>query len=600
MQAELQLLRPATSKEALRGAGTLLVVVGMFLGVMALTACGGSSSGAGSTPAPSVPTATSVPTASQTGQFIDDLVQGASYYTSTGSGGCTAGTPCTTDSTGTFKFAAGDAVTFTALGVKLGSATLAGNSSGSVTLVEPNTLTGESSPTGTKAVALATFLHMISTTTAQGIEVNTKIGSLASAVPNADATQINNFAALQTSIQQSSGVNVSVPATSAITSILTQTATLTPATLGFDGSVWRGTCDSGCGGATFTLAADGAVFGFTDSSELVSGTWGVNTAGSIALSLVGSGGGSASGTLPAGKTSCTSCLTLTQGSGGTTTLSLAEVSAGSSSGASSVAANAYAGLWYAALTPNAAGIAGGLGGTAGSVSGGAVLVAGVDGNVHGLTDGGNFFSGSWSLTNGQGSATVTVKFNSSSSTTGTVSFDLSQQIGTLSVGGTSYGTLAFSRTNGTSTSPYFVLHSSSGSTPSSTSLIPFALKLQVNWKNLGGSSSVGGGGYQESLALDAHVDDGSGNRLASTVKSEQTYILFGTANVSPTTDNIALSYPAGSGATYHVTFGGGGTTQTVPGGTTPYTCSIANGSGTVVDANQGNSAAYPTVTVTCN
>ena len=554
----------------------------MLLGVMALTGCGGSSSGAGSTPA------TSVPTASQTGQFVDEFVQGAGYYTSTGSGGCSAGTPCTTDSTGTFKFAAGDIVTFIALGVKLGSATLAGNSSGNVTLVVPNTLTGEVSPTGPKAVALATFLHMISTTTAQGIEVNTKIGSLASAVPNADATQITNFAVLQTSIQQSSGVTVSVPATSAITSILTQTATLTPATLGFDGSVWRGTCDSGCGGGTFTLAANGAVFGFTDSSELISGTWSVNTNGSIALSLVGSGGGSARGTLPAGATSCTSCLTLTQGSGGTTTLSLAEVSAGSSSSASSVAANAYAGLWYATFTPNAAGATAGLG-TAGTVSGGAVLVAGVDGNVHGMTDGGNFFSGSWSLTNGQGSATVTVKFNSSSSTTGTVSFDLSQQNGTLSVGGTSYGTLAFSRSNGTATAPYFVLHASSGG-----NLIPLLLNLQVNWKNMGGSGS---GGYQESLALDAHVDDSSGNRLASAVQSEQTYILFGTSGVPTTTDNIALSYPAGSGATYHVTFGGGGTTMTDPGG---MTCSIANGSGTVVNANQGNAGAYPTVTVTCN
>jgi len=554
-----------------------LLQVGMFLGVMALTGCSGSNSGGGSTP-----------TASQAGQFVDEFVQGASYYTSTGSGGCTAGTPCTTDSTGTFKFAAGDIVTFTALGVKLGSATLAGNSSGSVTLVEPNTLTGESSPTGTKAVALATFLHMISTTTAQGIQVNSNIGSLATAVPNADATQITDFTALQTSIKQSSGLTVSVPSTSTITSILTQTATLTPATLGFDGSVWRGTCDSGCGGGTFTLAANGAAFGFTDDGALISGTWSVNSDGSIALSLVSSDGGSASGTLPAGKTSCTSCLALTQHSGGTTTLSLAEVSAGGSSSASSVAANAYAGLWYATFTPNAAGAAAGLG-TAGAVSGGAVLVAAPDGNVYGMTDDGSFFSGSWSLSNGQGTATVTIKTSSSTSLAGTVSFDLSQMSGTLDVGGTSYGTLAFNRSNGTSASPYFVLHSSSGS-----NLIGLVLNLQVNWKNMGGSGS---GGYQESLALDAHVDDSSGNRLVSTVASEQTYILFGTSTVPPTTDNIGLSYPAGSGATYHVTFGGGGTTMTDPGG---MTCSIANGSGTVVDANQGNPSAYPTVTVTCN
>ena len=281
-----------------------LIQAGIFLGTVALGGCGGASSGS--------PTGSSsggtTPSASQTGQFVDEFVQGASYYTSTGSGGCTAGAPCTTDPTGTFKFAKGDTVTFTALGVKLGSATLAGTSGGSVTLVEPSTLTGESSPTGTKAVALATFLHMISTTTAQGIQINSSIGSLASAVPSADATQITDFTALQASIKQSSGVTVSVPSTSTITSILTQTATLTPATLSFDGSVWRATCDSGCGGGTVTLAADGAAFGFTDDGGLISGTWSVNTDGSIALSLVSSTGGSASGTLPAGKTSCTSLL----------------------------------------------------------------------------------------------------------------------------------------------------------------------------------------------------------------------------------------------------------------------------------------------------
>ena len=575
-----RLIRATSETGRFAGRHAWMLRVAITLGILALAGCGGGGSGGSS--------GGSTPTASQTGQFVDEFVQGTSYSTSTGSGGCATGTPCTTDSTGTFKFAAGDTVTFTALGVKLGSATLAGNSNGGVTLVKPNTLTGESSPSGTKAVALATFLHMISTTTAQGIQINSSIGSLASAVPSADATQITDFTALQTSIEQSSGVTVSVPSTSTITSILNQTATLTPATLSFDGSVWRATCDSGCGGGTITLAATGAAFGFTDDGGLISGTWGVNTDGSIALSLVSSTGGSASGTLLAGSTSCTSCLTLTQSNHANTTLSLAEVSAGSSLSASGVAANAYAGLWYAAFTPNAAGATAGLG-TAGTVSGGAVLVAAADGNIYGMTDGGDFFSGSWSLSNGQGSATVTITSNSSNSLTGTVSFDLSKLTGTLGVGSTSDGTLAFSRGNGTPTSPYFVLHSSSGS-----SLISLVLNLQVNWKNMGGSGS---GGYQESLALDAHVDDSGGNRLASTVNSEQTYILFGASSVPPTTDNIGLSYPAGSGATYHVTFGGGGTTMTDPGG---MTCSIANGSGTVVDANQSNPSAYPTVTVTCN
>lgn len=147
----------------------------------------------------------------------------------------------------------------------------------------------------------------------------------------------------------------------------------------------------------------------------------------------------------------------------------------------------------------------------------------------------------------------------------------------------------FEQRRGNGYAPYFVLHSGSGNN------ISLVLNLQVNWKNLGGSA--GSGGYFESLALDAHVDDASGNRLASLVKPEQTYILFGTANVPPTTDNIGLSYPQGTAASYHVTFGGGTTTMTDPGG---MTCTIANGSGTVNDAYQGNPSKYPTVTVTCN
>lgn len=544
----------------------------------ALAGCGGSSGGSSSTSAGGSGTP---PVASQTGQFVDEIVEGASYYTSTGSGGCAASTPCTTDANGNFKFAAGDTVTFAALGVKLGSATLAGASDGGVTLVRPNTLTGESSPTGQKAIDVATFLHMVSTQTQNGIQLNTSLGSLTSAVPNGDATQISDFNTLATSIKQSSGVTVSVPVASDILSILTQTATLTAATVSFDDSIWRATCDSGCGGGTFTLTATGEAFGFTDSGELISGTWSVNSDGSVALALVSSGGGSANGTLPAGKTSCTSCLSLTQHSGGATTLSLTEASGGT--GAMSV----YAGLWYASFTPNTQGAAAGLG-TAGTPAGGAVLVAAPDGNVYGMVDNGSFLSGTWTLSNGQGTATVTLHAGSTNPTTATVSFDLSKQSGILSVGGTSDGALAFSRDNGTATAPYFVLHASSGNT------IALVLNLQVNWKNAGGSGS---GGYSESLALDAHVDDSSGSRLGSLVKPEQTYILFGTANVPPTTDSIAVTYPQGSGATYHVTFGGGGATMTDSGG---MTCTIANGTGTVNDAYQGDPSKYPTVTVTCN
>jgi hypothetical protein len=57
-----------------------------------------------------------------------------------------------------------------------------------------------------------------------------------------------------------------------------------------------------------------------------------------------------------------------------------------------------------------------------------------------------------------------------------------------------------------------------------------------------------------------------------------------------TTDNIAASYPTGSGVTYVLSTGTG------PGAY----CTIASGgSGNVVDANNGNAGAYATVKVSC-
>jgi hypothetical protein len=547
--------------------GVLLTACVLFA---MLEGCGGGSSSAGG----GGTTGGSPPAATQTGQLVDEVVQGASYYTSTGAGGCATSTPCTTDATGTFKFAAGDTVTFTALGVKLGAVTPAATTSAAV-LIMPNTLTGESNPTGPKAFDIAKFLHMISTPTQQGMQINTNLGSVAAAVPNADATQISDFTAVQASIKQSSGVTVSIPADSAVTAALTQTATLTPSTISLEGSVWRGTCDSGCGGGTFTLTATGELFGFTDSAELISGTWSVKSDGSITLNLISSGGGGATGSLPAGKTSCTSCLNLTSGNGSTTTLSLAEVSATSTT-------SAYAGLWYVGMTPTSQGAAAGL------QSGGAVVVASPDGKVYGLTDGAQAISGSWSASNGQGTASVTT-VSGSAQAAGTVSFDLSKLTGTLSVNNTTYGNLLFNRTNGTPVAPYFVLHPKGTSAPP----ISLVLNLTVNWKNFGGSGS---GGYSESLALDAHVDDSTGNRIASLVKPEQTYILFGTANIPPTTDDIAISYPTGAGVSYHVKFGNGQATMTDAGG---MTCTITNGDGTVNDGNQGNPSKYPTVAVSC-
>jgi hypothetical protein len=528
----------------------------------ALTHCGG---GGGGTPIG----IGSGGSAAQSGQLLDEPVGGVSYYSSSGAGGCTAAAPCQTDGSGGFHFAAGDTVTFIVFGVKLGSAQLVGNSDGSVTLVKPNTLTGEADPAGPLAIRIAKLLHMVSTETQQALQINTALdaNSVKSAVPSADASQITDFGPLAAVTGQS------VPLDSDIKAILTQTAALTPAAVGFVGSVWRATCDSGCGGGTFAFKSDGEVIGITNDGGVIAGTWSVAADSSAVLNMVSSSGGSASGTVPAGKTSCTSCLTLKQANGSSTTLSLALVA--SATGTS----NPYAGVWYVRATVTAQGTAAGL------KSGGAVVLAAPDDHIYGVTDGGDAFAGTWG-TAGDGKGTTTVPVNQGQQT-GAFTFDLATHSGTLSVAGTPYFTLDFSRTNGTPTAPIFTLRSSD------TNAIPLLLNLSINWKNMGGSGS---GGYSESLALDAHVDDGSGNRLASALMSEHTFILFGTANVPPTTDNISLSYPSGTGVSYHVTFGNGQATMTDAGG---MTCTITNGNGAVNDAYAGDPSKYATVSVAC-
>jgi hypothetical protein len=535
----------------------------------ALAHCGGGSGGA-AVGAGTPGTGTGGSTL-QSGQLVDEPVAGASYYSSSGAGGCTASAPCQTGGNGGFQFAAGDTVTFVVFGIKLGSAQLAGTSDGSVTLVKPNMLTGETDPAAPGAVNVATFLHMVSSENQQALQVNTGLDANAvkAAVPGGDAAQITDFGPLAGVTGQS------VPLDSDIKAILTQTASLTPAAVPFVGSVWRGTCDSGCGGGTFGFKSDGEVIGITDDGGVIAGTWTVGANGSAVVNMVSSKGGSATGTIAAGSASCTACLALQRGNGASSTLSLNLIA--STAGAT----NPYGGVWYvrATVTPQGA--------AAGNESGSAVVLAAPDGKMYGVTDAGESFTGTWGTADdGKGTMSVPVDQGQQA---GAFTFDLAARTGTLSVGGSTYFTLDFSRSNGPSTEPIFTLRSSN----TNTNTVPMVLNLDINWKNMGGS---GTGGYSESLALDAHVDDSSGNRLTSTPMAEHTFILFGTANVPPTTDNIALSYPAGAGASYHVTFGNGQATMTDPGG---MTCTIINGDGAVNDAYGGDPSKYATVSVDC-
>jgi len=93
------------------------------------------------------------------------------------------------------------------------------------------------------------------------------------------------------------------------------------------------------------------------------------------------------------------------------------------------------------------------------------------------------------------------------------------------------------------------------------------------------------GNVVSSFALALSVKDSGGNVIASGIKSESNPFGAGAA-ANQTTDNIAVSYPSGSAASYSLSVG-------------PSNCSITGGSGTVNDANSGNAGAYPTVAITC-
>lgn len=115
--------------------------------------------------------------------------------------------------------------------------------------------------------------------------------------------------------------------------------------------------------------------------------------------------------------------------------------------------------------------------------------------------------------------------------------------------------------------------------------IPLLLNMVVSWANTAQSVN--------SFALTMSVSDATGKQIANTVKTASEGSLITTGIRSTTTDNVAVSYTKGAGSTYQLSI--------APGQTAATQCSFTGGaSGVVVDANSGNAAAYPTVTITCN
>ena len=538
--------------------------------ILFLSACGGGGGG-GSTTANVTPSS-----ANLTGVFSDAPVSGLSYTTSSGASG-------TTNALGQFNFAAGDTVTFKAAGITLGSATPSIGLTGSATVTPIDLVPGALGVTDATVTAIGRLLGTLNNI-AQGLSQSS---SGVFSIPTGAA--VNNFFAqlqqlgatpaqlinalnsgsVQTAIASALSSLTNLPA---VTSSADAQANMTQGLNGasFVGTVWSGACT--CGSATFYFQPDGTMAGFTDSGELLSGSWSpsASTNSGIQFSLVSSSGGySSTVTLANGATSA-SLTVYNSSSVAQGNMTITPVSS------SSAITNAlYLGGWYGTYTPNATGLA------AGNTGGSAFFILAANGNLYGITDSGNYISGTWNAQAGTASGSFTNGNNRAT----TITLNLPNASGTVTVAGTGYGSITLSRTGALKINKFGGAGAGNGTSASATP-ITLLLNVTVSWPN-----NVGN--VVSSFALGLTVKDSNGNPIASAVKQERNPFGPNTnsngtpSNANSTTDNIAASYPTGMGANYQLSVG-------------PSNCTISGGSGTVVDASNGNAGAYPTVAITCH
>jgi hypothetical protein len=493
--------------------------------------------------------------ASLSGYFVDAPVSGLVYVATP------SGVTGTTDLQGGFSYKPGDSVAFSAAGVSVGSAAPQLATDGSV-VVTPLSLTGEPAANAPKALSIARLLN-----TLNGVSVAKGQGSSGAFIVPTDAGLITRLAAtgqtaaamtgsvLQSALDGAFGAGLYRVSSDADS----QTGLLQGAgSVGVAGTVWRANCLPSCGGATMYFKTNGEVAGFTDDAGLLSGSWVVSTSGSgqVSLNLLSSGGGTASGSIASSASGGT--LTLISTNGATPPLAMVKLAA------TSTPSTSYNGLWFGAFTPNSSGTANGL------IAGTAYIIASPDGKIYGIDDSSKLFSGSWTPSTGQGTATKVVSAGVGG---GTLLLDLAARTGSLIVNGVTQGSTVFGRDG--------VLSTQNGASTSAPTL-SLVLNLVSTWRNLPTSAS--------SYALDAQADTAAGARVGSVVKPVST--AFSTSGrASSTSDTITLYYPGGSAASYKVTFGDGSASKDG--------CTISNGTAPVTDANSGKPAAYATVTVNC-
>jgi hypothetical protein len=558
------------------------VLFSLFVGgpmAALLTACGGGGGTTGSATTPVAPVAL---TQTLSGTFTDAPVAGATYVTSTGSGGCVAATPCSTDGQGQFSYASGDAITFSAAGVTLGTTSaLQPSTDGSTTVTPVNLVSGATLPSDPGPTAIAQYLQTLSTLAAgtsgsgaPGVLTmptdDATTGKLRTAMSSAGVTAASSVGTAVTKMQAAMD-SAFGPNQYTLVPAITAQAALTQGvnSNGFIGTVWNGICTQ-CGGgtaagtATIYFQPGGTLTGFSEGN-LLAGSWAGSTTsgGGVTLQVTSTGGGYATGSIPANSSTGTATIfkgtpAVIQGS-----FTFTKITA---SGTTAATNTQSMGGWYATFTPNATQLA------AGKTGGTAYIIAAPDGTFYGITDGSAAaFRGNWSTTTGQGTASWTD--TNSTGTPGnaiTISMNLASASGTVAINGQPGGTLTFNR-QGTLTRK--------NNQNNSGVSIPLLLGVSVSWANTGANAVT-------SLALALNVIDASGKLVSSVVRSESTAPRFDGVRTT-ITDNIAVPYPTGVGATYSLSIGGAN-------------CTLTGGSGAINDANSGNSSAYPAVGVTCN
>lgn len=528
--------------QALQWGGRALAFFAIFL----MTSCGGGGT-TGTTASGNV-----TPTPIAAGVLVDAPVCGVNYTTSSGFSGIT-------DANGQFKFTPGDQITFTAAGIKLGSGTPVTSADGTAVLTPIDLVAGASGNTDARVTAIGVFLNSLNT-----VSIGTGAGSKGIFVVPTDANFLGALNRLGSVISDFSSTQLQSAIDTVfgtgkyfVTSNTDAVAALNQGlnSKGVIGTIWTGICTCG-GGGTFYFQSNGTLIGFTDDGEALSGSWtgDANANGGVQISLISSGGGyTKNGIIRTGATSGSADIySSTNVFNGTIAFTKVNSSVTLSNSLS-------LGGWFATLTPNAAAIA------AGTKGGQAYLIAAPDGTFYGIIDGQlTRIKGSWTPVDGAGTATFTNtdgKFD--------IALNFSTQQGSVTKNGIALGTLSLSRTGnfiGRRANP-------------AIATIPLLLNVRVSWANAPGNSV-------SSLALGVNVFDASGTQIASAVKSESTPLRTDSVRTT-TTDNIAASYPAGTARSYSTSVG-------------PSNCAISGGSGAVVDANSGNAAAYPTVSVVCN